>query len=290
MDSSLLTIGLPVALAVIMLGLGLDLTPGDFTRVARRPKAVLVALACQVILLPLVAFGLVKVFALAPLLAVGFMLLAASPGGTTANLYSHLFRGDVALNITLTAINSVLAIITLPLIANLALAHFAPGEDGLGMQTGKLLQVFAVVLIPVAIGMAVRHRSAAFAERMDKPVRIASAIFLVLVIAGAMLGEKDSIGGYIKDVGLISVLFCAISLTVGYIVPKVLGMTHPEALASGFEIGLHNSTLAIAVALTVLDAAQMAVPPAVYGIAMFFLAAAFGAIMSRRGDRTVSSG
>lgn len=285
MDSSALTIGLPVALAVIMLGLGLDLTPNDFSRVARRPKAVVVALTCQVVLLPLVAFGLVKAFALAPLLAVGFMLLAASPGGTTANLFSHLFRGDVALNITLTAINSVLAIITLPIIANLALAHFAPGEASLGMQTGKLLQVFAVVLVPVLIGMAIRYRSPAFAERMDKPVRIASALFLVLVIAGAMLGEKDNIGGYIKDVGLISVLFCVISLTVGYLVPKVLGMTHPEAMASGFEIGLHNSTLAIAVALTVLDSAQMAVPPAVYGVAMFFLAAAFGAIVSRRGPR-----
>lgn len=220
MDSSLLTIGLPVALAVIMLGLGLDLTPNDFSRVARRPRAVVVALACQVILLPLVAFALVKGFGLAPLLAVGFMLLAASPGGTTANLYSHLFRGDVALNITLTAINSVLAIITLPLIANLAISHFAPEEDNLGMQTGKLLQVFAVVLLPVVIGMAIRRRSPEFAERMDKPVRIASAILLML-----------------------------------------------------------------AVALTVLDSAQMAVPPAVYGIVMFFLAAAFGALVSRRGPR-----
>lgn len=220
MDSSLLTIGLPVALAVIMLGLGLDLTPNDFSRVARRPRAVVVALACQVILLPLVAFALVKGFGLAPLLAVGFMLLAASPGGTTANLYSHLFRGDVALNITLTAINSVLAIITLPLIANLAISHFAPEEDNLGMQTGKLLQVFAVVLLPVVIGMAIRRRSPEFAERMDKPVRIASAILLML-----------------------------------------------------------------AVALTVLDSAQMAVPPAVYGIVMFFLAAAFGTLVSRRGPR-----
>lgn len=251
MDSSLLTIGLPVALAVIMLGLGLDLTPNDFSRVARRPRAVVVALACQVILLPLVAFALVKGFGLAPLLAVGFMLLAASPGGTTANLYSHLFRGDVALNITLTAINSVLA----------------------------------VVLLPVVIGMAIRRRSPEFAERMDKPVRIASAILLMLVIAGAVLGERDNIGSYIRDVGLICVLFCTISLIVGYVVPKLLGMTHPEAMASGFEIGLHNSTLAIAVALTVLDSAQMAVPPAVYGIVMFFLAAAFGALVSRRGPR-----
>ena len=285
MDSSLLTIGLPVALAVIMLGLGLDLTPNDFSRVARRPRAVVVALACQVILLPLVAFALVKGFGLAPLLAVGFMLLAASPGGTTANLYSHLFRGDVALNITLTAINSVLAIITLPLIANLAISHFAPEEDNLGMQTGKLLQVFAVVLLPVVIGMAIRRRSPEFAERMDKPVRIASAILLMLVIAGAVLGERDNIGSYIRDVGLICVLFCTISLIVGYVVPKLLGMTHPEAMVSGFEIGLHNSTLAIAVALTVLDSAQMAVPPAVYGIVMFFLAAAFGALVSRRGPR-----
>lgn len=285
MDSSLLTIGLPVALAVIMLGLGLDLTPNDFSRVARRPRAVVVALACQVILLPLVAFALVKGFGLAPLLAVGFMLLAASPGGTTANLYSHLFRGDVALNITLTAINSVLAIITLPLIANLAISHFAPEEDNLGMQTGKLLQVFAVVLLPVVIGMAIRRRSPEFAERMDKPVRIASAILLMLVIAGAVLGERDNIGSYIREVGLICVLFCTISLIVGYVVPKLLGMTHPEAMASGFEIGLHNSTLAIAVALTVLDSAQMAVPPAVYGIVMFFLAAAFGALVSRRGPR-----
>ena len=107
----------------------------------------------------------------------------------------------------------------------------------------------------------------------------------MLVIAGAVLGERDNIGSYIRDVGLICVLFCTISLIVGYVVPKLLGLTHPEAMESGFEIGLHNSTLAIAVALTVLDSAQMAVPPAVYGIVMFFLAAAFGALVSRRGPR-----
>ncbi|WP_370893085.1 bile acid:sodium symporter family protein [Janibacter sp. GXQ6167] len=282
MDSSLLTIGLPIALAVIMLGLGLDLTPSDFARVARRPKAVLVALACQIVLLPLVAFGLVNLFGLSPLLAVGFMLLAASPGGTTANLYSHLFRGDVALNITLTAINSVLAIITLPLVTNLALAYFAASEDGLTMQFGKVVQVFAIVLIPVGIGMLIRAKAPDFAARMDRPVRIASAILLLLVVLGAILGEKDNFGSYFAQVGLVSTLFCAISLTVGYIVPRLLGMTDREAIASGFEIGIHNSTLAIAMAVTVLGEAEMAVPPAVYGIVMFFVAAAFGMIVSRR--------
>ncbi|CAO0833927.1 Bile acid:sodium symporter family protein OS=Streptomyces microflavus OX=1919 GN=G3I39_41065 PE=4 SV=1 [Streptomyces microflavus] len=119
-DSALITTGLPIALAIIMFGLGLSLTTDDFRRVTRSPKAVVVALVLQVLVLPLVAFGLVKIFDLDPLLAVGVMLLAASPGGTTANLFSHLFRGDVALNITLTAINSVLAAIAVPIIADLA--------------------------------------------------------------------------------------------------------------------------------------------------------------------------
>lgn len=282
MDSSLLTIGLPIALAVIMLGLGLDLTPSDFARVARRPKAVTVALTCQILLLPLVAFGLVKVFGLSPFLAVGFMLLAASPGGTTANLYSHLFRGDVALNITLTAINSILAIVTLPIVTNLALAYFTGSEDGLTMQYGKVIQVFAIVLIPVGIGMLIRAKSPEFVSRMDKPVRIASAILLLLVVLGAILAEKDNVGQYFAQVGLVSTLFCAISLTVGYLVPRLLGMSDREAIASGFEIGIHNSTLAIAMAVTVLGEAEMAVPSAVYGIVMFFVAAAFGMVVSRR--------
>ena len=122
MDSPLTLIGLPIALGIIMLGLGLGLTVEDFRRVARHPKAAVIALVCQVVLLPAVCFGLVLAFDLAPELAVGMMLLAASPGGTTANLYSHLFGGHVALNITLTAINSVLAVVTLPIVVNLSAA------------------------------------------------------------------------------------------------------------------------------------------------------------------------
>lgn len=282
MDSSLLTVGLPVALAVIMLGLGLDLTPADFARVARRPLAVTTALVVQVIVLPAVAFGLVTVFDLEPYLAVGFMLLAASPGGTTANLYSHLFRGDVALNITLTAINSVLAIVTLPLIANLALSYFTDADEGIGLQFGKLIQVFALVLLPVLLGMLVRHRAPEFAARLDRPVRIASAVLLALVVIGAMLGDLENIGDYLAQVGVISVLFCVLSLGCGYLVAKVLGLTEREAVSCGFEIGVHNTTLAITMALTVLDVTEMAVPPAVYGVLMFPLAALFGFLVTRR--------
>ncbi|MDE9366185.1 bile acid:sodium symporter family protein [Luteipulveratus sp. YIM 133132] len=281
MHSTLTTIGLPIALAVIMLGLGLSLTPDDFSRALRSRKAVLVALVCQIVVLPAVAFALVVLFDLEPFLAVGFMLLAASPGGTTANLFSHLFRGDVALNVTLTAINSVLAIVTLPVITNLALGHFLDGEGEVGLQLGKMLSVFAVVLVPVAIGMLVRRRNRDFADRMDQPVRIASAAILVLVIVGAILGARDDVGGYIADVGLVSVLFCAISLSTGFFVPRALGVSHRQAVATSFEIGVHNSTLAITVALTALDQEDMAVPAAVYGVLMFFVAAGFGRLITR---------
>ncbi|EAP99133.1 probable transporter [Janibacter sp. HTCC2649] len=283
MDSALLTVGLPIPLAVIMFGLGLSLTPDDFRRVRQSPKAVGIALVCQLLVLPLVAFGLVKLFDLAPLLAVGFMILAASPGGTTANLYSHLFRGDVALNITLTAINSVIAIVTLPLVSGWAIDHFVDRSSKIGLQFDKLLQVFAIVLIPVLIGMFVRRRSPEFANRMDRPVRTASAVMLLLVVVGAMYTEKENISTYLAEVGLIAAVFCLISLSVGYVVPRRLGLTEDQAVACGFEIGIHNSTLAIAMALTVIGNAQMSVPSAVYGVLMFPIAAVFGMVVRNRG-------
>ncbi|WP_241245236.1 bile acid:sodium symporter family protein [Microbacterium sp. KRD172] len=181
MGSALTTIGLPVALGIIMLGLGLSLTIADFTRVLKQPKAVLVALVCQLLILPVICFGLVLLFQLPPVLAVGMMMLAASPGGTTANLYSHLFRGDIALNISLTAVNSVIAVITLPLITNFAIMYFQPFDDQLGLQWAKALEVFAIVLLPVALGMLIRRFWPKFADGMDRPVRIASVVILVVV-------------------------------------------------------------------------------------------------------------
>ena len=153
MDSALTTVGLPLALAIIMFGLGLDLTIGDFKRVGRAPKAVGVALACQILLLPAICFGLVVLFDLPALLGIGMLLLAASPGGTTANLFSHLFKGDVALNITLTAINTVIAVVTLPLITGLAIAYF-DRQDDVSMPLVEIVKVFALILA------ARRHRHA----------------------------------------------------------------------------------------------------------------------------------
>ena len=276
------TVALPLALGVIMFGLGLDLTPGDFARVARQPKAAGVALACQLLLLPALCFALVLLFRLPPILAVGMMLLAASPGGTTANLYSHLFRGDVALNISLTAINSVIAVVTLPVITNLAIAFFQPGDLSVGLQFKKTLEVFLIVLAPVALGMTVRALKPGFAEAMDKPVRIASVAILALVIAGAAVNSFDLLASNFALLGGISVAFCGLSLAVGYIVPRLLRIDQPQAVASAFEVGIHNATLAIVVAQAVLGRPDMSLPAAVYGVLMFPVAALFGLWITRR--------
>lgn len=276
MGSALTTIGLPVALGIIMFGLGLSLTVSDFARVGKHPKAVFIALACQLVLLPALCFGLVLAFNLPPVLAIGMMLLAASPGGTTANLYSHLFRGDVALNISLTALNSVIAVVTLPIIANLAIAYFKPSDPTLGLQVDKVVEVFAIVLLPVALGMLIRRRFPRFADAMNKPVRITSVIILVVVIAGAVVTNLQILMDNFASLAFITVIFCLLSLSVGYWIPQWFGVRRAQAVASAFEIGIHNATLAIVIAQTALGSLEYSLPAAVYGVLMFFIAAAFG--------------
>ena len=285
MQSTMITaVFLPLAVGIIMLGLGLSLTPADFRRVLQYPRAVLVGLICQTIVLPLICFGLAKAFGLSPELAVGMMLLAASPGGASANLFSHLARGDVALNITLTAVNSVLSLITLPLLIGLSLAAFMDQEKTVPVQFGKVLQVVGVVIIPAVIGMLIRDRKPALSERLDRPVRITSAVLLAVLVIAALFQQRDMLGGAILAVGGAALTFNLLSLAVGYFIPRMVGLDRRQAIACGMEIGIHNAALAIAIADKVLGNQTMAIPPAIYGILMFFTAAAFSVIINRRKD------
>jgi bile acid:Na+ symporter, BASS family len=282
MQQSLTTeIFLPVALGIIMLGLGLSLTLEDFKRVVRYPRAVTVALICQMILLPVICFLLVNMSGLTPALAVGLMLLSASPGGATANLYSHLSKGDVALNVSLTAINSLLTLFTLPLIVNFSLDYFMDSGQYVPMQFKKVIEVFAIVLIPVTIGMFVRARFPSFASRMDKPVKIASALILIIIIVSVTIREKQVLGDYFTTLGLPVLLFNVISMACGYFIPRLLNIEKRQAIAIGMEIGIHNGTLAIFIALSVLNNSAMSVPPAIYSLLMFFTAAIFGYLVNR---------
>ena len=281
MDSGLITLFLPMALAIVMAGMGLELTLKDFARVSKHPKAVLIALFCQLILLVGVAFLICKIFALPPLLAVGLMLLAASPGGTTANLFSYLYKGDIALNITLTAINAIVAAVFLPFIVNFSILHFMNEGQHVGLQFTKVLQVFLIILVPVCIGMLIRHYTPHVAEKLNRPVRIFAVVFLLIIILGAIFKERNNLIEYIGQIGFATALFCAISLLIGYFVPRMLGINSYQARACAFEIGIHNSTLAMTIALTIMASTTIAMPAAVYSIFMYVFATIFGMLITK---------
>lgn len=281
-DSILLSLFLPVSLAIIMAGLGLHLTPADFRRVAKQPRAVLVALFVQTVLLPPVAFGLAWGLALPPEMAVGLILLAASPGGVTANIFSHLARGDVALNITLTASNCVLALLTLPLWTGIALGFFLGSGNSVPPPLAKLVEVVVIALVPVAIGMALRAWKPGLADRLERPVRLASTAVLAILIVLAIAGAWQDLVRHFAAVGLACLGFNLISLLSGYFAGRAARLGQPQAVAIAFEIAIHNGTLAILIAMQVLENGQFAVAPAVYSVLMYPVAAAFAFWLLRR--------
>lgn len=283
MEANIFTKVMPIALGIIMLGLGLSLTLADFKRVVTIPRPVFIGLICQMLVLPVVCFAIASGFGLPPVLAVGLMLLAASPGGATANLYSHLARGDVALNITLTAVNSLLSLFTLPFIVNYALVAFMGEGKVLPLQFAKVIEVFAIVLVPVTIGMLIRGKRPDLAQRLDKPVKIMSAVVLLLVIIGAILKERANLASSFQQVGLAALAFNLASMATGYFIPRLVRLPKKQAIAIGMEIGIHNGTLAIYIAQqpSLLGNSAMAIPPAIYSLIMFFTAAAFGWLVNR---------
>jgi BASS family bile acid:Na+ symporter len=274
-DNPIFSLFLPIALGIVMIGLGLHLTIADFKRVATAPKAVLVALIVQVVVLPPVAFGLAWGFGLPPELGLGLVLLAASPGGVTANLFSHLARGDVALNITLTAINSLLALITLPVWTALGLSLLLSSEQAVPPPTRKIIEVGVLVILPVAIGMGLRAWKPVIAEKLDKPIRLASTLILIGLIAAAVISERETLAKYAAVVGIAALLFNLVSLLAGYAAGRAARLGVPQATAIAFEIGIHNGTLAIFVALHVLSMASAAVVPAIYSLLMYLTGGLF---------------
>lgn len=276
-DNTLLVVFLPLALAVVMAGLGLHLTLADFRRVLAMPRAVAVALAVQSLLLPPIAFGLAMLAGLPGELALGLVLLAASPGGVTANLFSHIARGDVALNISLTAINSMLALLTLPLWTALALSVFVGDEASVPPPVGKVVEVALLVIVPVALGMALRGWRPALAHAAEKPVRLLSSLLLGALITLAFISEWETVRSFLPVVGLACVAFNVASLLSGYLAARAAKLAEPQAIAISFEIGIHNGTLAIFIAIEVLQRAQAAIAPAVYALSMYVTGALFAA-------------
>jgi BASS family bile acid:Na+ symporter len=272
---------LPASLGIIMLGLGMTLHPADFRRILSQPKAVLIGLGVQMLLLTAICFGLCLLLQLPPELAVGMMLLAAAPGGASANIYSHLAGGDVALNITLTAVNSLLCLLSLPLIVGFSLAYFMAADQAVPPPFGKIIEVGVIILLPVAIGMGIRRTWPQWSDRVEKPLRVFSVLLLALLVVLTMIQQWQLLAEYAAIIGLACVLFNVLSLLIGYAVPLALKLPRRQAIAIAMEIGIHNGTLALFVAFTVLENSVMAVPAAFYSISMFITAGLFAAWLNR---------
>lgn len=265
------TIVLAASLIIIMFGMGLSLVAKDFKRIISSPKAILTGIANQLIFLPVIGFVLVSVFPLAPEIAIGVMILAACPGGPTSNLITHLAKGDTALSVSLTAVNSIITIFTIPFVVNFALIQFMSEGQIVQLDVVKtIMQIFVIVIVPVSIGMLIKYYKNDFADRMAKPVRIASGILLMLIIIGILIKEKENIITWFQQAGLITLGLNVITMSVGYLSARLMRISEKQSISISIESGIQNGTMAISIATVLLARSEFSIAPAIYSLIMFF--------------------
>lgn len=286
-ESILTTLLLPAALAIIMISLGLELTRTDFQRVVREPRGVAIGLVNLALISPLLALGVAELFSLPAGLAVGLVLLGASPGGTMANVLTHLARGDTALSVTMTAISSLAAAITVPLFLTLAADHFdAEALVGDVSMGGVVVRVFLITLVPVAIGMAIRDRWPERTRAVRPHVAKVAAVLFLLVVVGAVVSEHEKALDNLGDVAAAALALNVAAMTVSFTVAKLARLDDRRATAIALELGVHNATLAIAVGASL--AAVLTIPAAVYAMFMFVTGGLFARLMHRRNLRAAA--
>lgn len=264
-----------------MLGMGLSLTIQDFKNIAKQPKALGAGLVNQLILLPIVGFGIATLLNLPPIIAVGVMILSACPGGATSNLITHLAKGDIALSISLTAAASLVTILSIPFITGFALSHFSGLEQTVEINKLSMIsQLFMIVIIPVSIGMLIRAKKTSFAIRMDRPVRIASGLLLLVVIIGIIIKERNNIVPYFIQSGTAVILLNVITLFLGWLAYKVMKLSNKQGLSIMIESGIQNSALAMTIATITIGNTSYGIAAAIYTLVMY--ASAFLMIMYGR--------
>ncbi len=276
---------LPLSLAIIMLGMGMTLVPGDFTRVVKYPKAILIGLTNQLIFLPAIGFLLAVAFDLEVTMAVGIMILAVSPGGPTSNLITQVCRGNIALSVTLTAIASFVSILTIPFVLSFALDYFG-SDTGVAIKLPILetiLQIMVITVIPVSIGMLLRSYRPNFAARMENPMRIASTVIFVVIFIAVIAANFSLLGVAMKQVGIVTLVLNLGTMGLGYLSARLLKLDFKSAISITIESGIQNGTLAFVIATTILNNIEMGIPTGAYSIWMFLTG---GVLMWRLGKRT----
>ena len=286
MESNFLTaVFLPLALFIIMMSMGLGLTLNDFKRVTLEPKAAILGLIAQLIVLPVVGFLIALVFPLTPELAVGLVILTACPGGPTSNMITYLVKGNVALSITLTAISSLVTVFTIPLLVNLAMQNFMGKEAALQLSLSETtLKIAVITIIPVALGMILNYYTPGFAAKVEKLAKWLSLFFLALIIFGILLVERANLATYIYQVGWAVLVLNISTMALGYGIATLAKLPQDSVKAIAVEVGIQNGTLAIAVASapTFLNNSTMAIPAGIYSLLMYLTSAVFGWLMRNR--------
>ncbi|MEN8227866.1 MAG: bile acid:sodium symporter family protein [Bacteroidota bacterium] len=276
---------LPVTLSIITLGMGLSLTDRDFRNIFTHPKAVIVGLCSQMILLPLIAFLIARSINIDPLFKVGLMIIAACPGGATSNLITYLLRGNVALSISMTALNSLITLITIPVVVTLSLEAFIHQDASIHLNVGEtIIKVFLITILPAFAGTRIRKWSSDFAERLERPLRIIMPILLLVIFAGVIFIDQDTETATRRD--FISIFPYALLLNfsamgAGLLVAGFLRLGVKNQFTIAIEVGLQNSGLAIVVAVTLLGSHYMALVPVVYGSFTFFTTLFFGWLVKK---------
>jgi bile acid:Na+ symporter, BASS family len=281
-QSAFALIGLPIAVALIMGSLGLSLTVDDFKRVFTAPRGILIGLANLFFVSPFLAFAVAELYGLEALFAVGLVLLGASPGGATANLMTHLARGDTALSVSMTALSSIAAVVTVPVYLSLAISHFDAGVgDDVGML-GISLRVFMITVVPVAIGMWIRARRTAWSVAKEPAAKKIAVVCLIVVIVGAVAEEWGTVTEHFTELAIAALTLNVLAMACSFAIARLARLDNRQSTAVAMELGIHNGTLAIAVAVLVND--DLAIPAAIYSAFMFLTAGAFARLMYHRNN------
>jgi bile acid:Na+ symporter, BASS family len=253
-DSILTTLVLPIALATIMLGLGLSLKSDDFLRIFKYPKAVTIGLIGQLVILPIIALAIVKVIPMPPAIAVGLIILALCPCGPSSNMITYLAGGDVALAVTLTVFSSIITVFTIPLFASLAVNSFLgtnalakPTEVIVALPIGMTMgQIFLITVIPIALGMYIQHQFPEIARRLEKVTNKLAFGFLVLIVILLVAKEWSRLPGFIVQAGTGVMLLNILGMAAGFAISKMLKLNVAQQLCIAIEVGIQNGTLALA--------------------------------------------
>lgn len=280
MDSLFSGYFLPATLAIITLGMGLSLTEKDFTNIFIHPRAVIVGLCCQMILLPVIAFLIARFIPIDPMYQVGLMIIAACPGGATSNLITYLLRGNVALSISMTALNSILTLVTIPLVVHLSLEAFIYDDTSIRLKIGEtMIKVFSLTIVPTFAGIQIRKRFPAFAKNLEHPLRYALPFLLLVVYAGVIFidqGTGTATRNEFYKIFPSALLLNISAMIAGFLVARILRLRVINQFTISIEVGLQNSALAIFVASTLLHSNEMALVPVAYGSFSFFTTLLFG--------------